>query len=318
MYCKQMTFSPRWIARLFLNLATVSGLSLVAEPPAIRLSAPPVGWVLSPDGSHVLEITGIMESPRTGLAYPLPSAARRAWSAPDARSVLLLLDIGVALRQPGGQVEIFFPAAAGTSVSAAWDRASRGFAVCAGESCQARSADGTLRREYAVAAGTRVLAYSDTAGIVLARAEQAEWRRGSDAVNLEFVPAAAAFRGTQAEIWYIAADGRIAGTDAQGVRSPIREGIADPLGLVSSADGGAFFAANALGEAERFTPSGGAVDRFSLEDTVEGVWAAPGFFAVQLQESAKRPIAIWNGETGVTGWAPAWASSLPAATEVRQ
>ena len=54
----------RWIAGSILCLAVSSHLALGADASGIRIAAPSLGWVLAPDGSQVIEITGVPESPR--------------------------------------------------------------------------------------------------------------------------------------------------------------------------------------------------------------------------------------------------------------
>lgn len=86
-----------------------------------------MGWVLASDGSQLIEIAGIAASPRAGRAIDLPSAARRFWTSPDANAVILRLDTGIFLLRSGDQLE---QVAEGIAVTAVWDRASTGFALC--------------------------------------------------------------------------------------------------------------------------------------------------------------------------------------------
>jgi len=317
MHCKQFHQTPRRIAILLRALAIVTGLTLAAESPAVRLSAPSLAWILAPGGSQVIEITGIPESPRAGRAVGLPSAAWRSWAAPDSNSVILRLDTGLYLFRANDPLVLLTELAPEVDVTAAWDRASAGFALCWAEICQGRGANGALRSQWEVAAATRAVAFSVEAGLVSATPDNAVWRTETSNTALEIVPAAAAFRAGTQELWLVDARGHVTGRDRQGRRTGEGELVENPLGLVSSADGKSFFSANAEGAAAAYSLDAAQTTRVSLEDTVEGVWAAPGPFAVRLHESAKRPIAIWNGETGTAGWMPA-ANFSTVNAEVRQ
>jgi hypothetical protein len=132
------------------------------------------------------------------------------------------------------------------------------------------------------------------------------------------VPAAAAFRPNSPELWLLHPSGHLSGRDLQGRRTAEAQLVPNALGLVASQDGAAFFAANAGGAAAVVSLATSQTEQFDLEDTVEGVWPAPGLFAVRLHHSAKRPIGFWNGETGLTGWVPAQPLEQPSETEVRQ
>jgi len=127
MQCKPLTKHSRRIASLLPFLAALPGMALAAESPGIRLSSPTLGWVLASDGSQLIEIAGIAASPRAGRAIDLPSAARRFWTSPDANAVILRLDTGIFLLRSGDQLE---QVAEGIAVTAVWDRASTGFALC--------------------------------------------------------------------------------------------------------------------------------------------------------------------------------------------
>lgn len=314
MHCKSLKQNTRRIAGSLLGLALLPGLAIGAEAPGIRLSPPTLGWILAPDGSQIVEITGVTDSPRAGRALSLPAAARRAWTSPDAAAVLLQLDTGLFLVRSNEQGELLTDLPAGAEVSAAWDRASTGFAACWETNCEARSANGAVRSRWEVAASTRAIAYSDESGLLTGTPESAEWRRGADVIRLDAMPVAAAFRAGTQEIWLLDAGGHLSGQDARGRRVGEGELVAAAVGLAGSLDGKSFFAANADGAAAVFSMESGQSEHFVIEDTVEGVWAAPGLFAARLHESAKRPVAIWNGESGTTGWMP----SQPAAEiEVR-
>lgn len=303
---------PRRIAKFLLILAAIPGLALAADSAGIRFSSPSIGWVLAADGSQLIEIAGIDSSPRTGRAVALPSAARRSWSSPDASSALLRLNTGLILLKSDGHPTQIVEIASNVDVAAAWDRSSTGFVACWAGTCQARAADGAIRDQWPVPEGSRIVAFSLEAGLLTATSESADWRQGAESIQLETVPAAAAFRPGTQELWLLDADGRLAGRDRQGRRTGEGELVANAVGLVSSADGKALFAVDPEGRAAVFTIESAQSERFSIDESVEGVWPAPGRFAIRLHESAKKPIAIWNGETGVTGWMPA------ATNEVRQ
>jgi hypothetical protein len=201
--------------------------------------------------------------------------------------------------------------------TAAWDRASAGFALCWADICQGHGANGAIRSRWEVPAASRAVAFSAEAGLVSATPDSAVWRSETDNTPLDVLPAAAAFRADTQELWLVDAAGRLTGRDRQGRRTGEGDLVETPLGLISSANGKSFFAANAEGAAATYSIDAAQTTRMNLEDTVEGVWAAPGQFAVRLHESAKRPIAIWNGETGTTGWMPA-ANFSTVNAEVRQ
>ena len=95
MQSKLLSHHLRRIASLVLILAAMASLAPAADSSGIRLSAPAIGWILAPGGSELIEITGIISSPRAGLAIALASAARRSWASPDSNSVLLRLDEGL-------------------------------------------------------------------------------------------------------------------------------------------------------------------------------------------------------------------------------
>ena len=309
MQSKLLTKHSRRIAGLLPFLAALPGLAFAAESPGIRLSSPTIGWVLASDGLQLIEIAGIAASPRAGRAVALPSAARRFWTSPDANAVILRLDNGIFLLGSGEQLAEL---SEDFEVTAVWDRSSTGFAICWAEKCEARAANGAIRHQWKVSSGSRVIAYSAEAGLVTASAEDADWHYGGELIHLDAVPAAAAFRSGTKELWLLNPDGRISGQDRQGRRLGEGELVAGALGLVGSLDGKAFFAVNAEGEAAVYSLESAQTVRVAIGNSVEGVWPAPGLFAVRLHESAKRPIAIWNGETGITGWMPA------ATSEVRQ
>ncbi|MBL8237545.1 MAG: hypothetical protein JNM66_09015 [Bryobacterales bacterium] len=321
MHCKQFTHTPRRIALLLRALVLVSGLSsaltLAAESPAVRFSSPSMGWILAADGSQAIEITGVADSPRAGRAVALPSAARRSWVAPDATAAVLRLDSGLFLLRSSDVLELLAPLDPGIAVSVAWDRASAGFALCWAESCESRAADGAIRAQWDVPSASRALAFSVADGLVVATADTAFWYSTNETVALQTLPVAAAFRSGPRELWSVDAAGNLLGQDMQGRRTGEAELVANPLGLVGSLDGGTFFAANAEGEAAIFTFDAARTEKWNVEDTVEGAWAAPGVLAVRLHESAKRPVAIWNSETRTTGWMPAETPSATG-TEVRQ
>ncbi len=301
--------SSRRIANPFLGLALIPALVSAAD---LRVSAPGLGWLLSPDGRQVIAITGVPESPRAGDAIPLPGLARQLWSAPDASAALIRLDEGLYLLRPGLDPAELAAVSADAAVSAAWDRASAGFAACWADSCRAFDRAGLPGAETAAAPGVRLLAYSASAGLLTVEGDAALWRAGGSTRPLDAVPAAAAFLPGASELWFLDPAGRLAALSAQGARRDLPETVDSPIALVASADGQSVFVVNATGEAAVLGVASGAVTRHTLEETVEGAWPAPGNFNVRLHESAKRPLAIFNGETGLAGWAPA------AAREVEQ
>jgi hypothetical protein len=202
--------------------------------------------------------------------------------------------------------------AADIDLTVVWDRSSAGFATCWADKCQTRTADGAVREQWEVAAGSRAIAFSVSAGLVTATAESADWRHAGELIHLDAPPAAAAFRAGTQELWIVDADGHLIGRDEQGRRAGEGELVPGAIGLVGSLDGKYFFAVNADREAAVYSLEASQSERLTIEDAVEGAWAAPGPFAVRLHESAKRPIAIWEGATGTTGWMPV------ATSEVRQ
>ena len=305
MHCKLLKNNARRIAESLLSLAITSGLIMAAESPDIRISAPSIGWILASDGSQAVEITGVSDSPRAGRAVPLANAARRAWASPDATAIVLQTGTGIGLLRGSLPAESLLELPATAVATVAWDRASAGFAVCWNEICEARSADGAMRARWEVAPGSRVLAYSADNGLLLATAEIAEWRRQTEVISLDAIPASAAFRPGTSELWLLDAAGQLTGIDPQ--RRPVgaAELVPNAVGLVASLDGKSFFAANAEGAAAAANLETLQTENFNLEDSVEGLWPAAGRFTVRLHDSAKRAIAIWNGDSGTTGWVPA-------------
>lgn len=305
MHCKLLKNKARRIAESLLSLAITSGLIMAAESPDIRISAPTLGWILAADGSQAIEITGVTDSPRAGRAVALATTARRAWASPDAAAIVLQTRTGIALLRGAQPAEGLLELPAATVATVAWDRASTGFAVCWDEICEARGADGAMRARWEVAPGSRVLAYSADNGLLLATAEAAEWRRQNTVISLDAMPASAAFRPGTSELWLLDAAGQLTGIDPQ--RRPVgaAELVPNAVGLVASLDGKSFFAANAEGAAAAANLETLQTENFNLEDSVEGLWPAAGRFTVRLHDSAKRAIAIWNGDSGTTGWVPA-------------
>lgn len=291
----------------------LSGLAIAADSSGVRISAPALGWLLSPDGSQLIQLTGVAESPRAGATIALENPARAAWASPDASAIVLKFDSGLALLRSGGPVEPL-PGAPIAAHAAVWDRASAGFALCSQDSCLAFDNAGAIRSRWEVASGSRPLAYSADHGLVTVSADGADWHQANQSIRLDSLPAAAAFRPGTAELWFIDAAGTLSQQDAQGLRRALPDLVPNAVGIVAALDGKSIFAVNAEGAAASASLDTLQAERFSLEDTVEGAWPAPGAFAIRLHESAKRPVAIWNGETGLTGRAPAFSPE----TEVRQ
>lgn len=310
MHCKLLKNQARRIAESLLSLAFTSGLVLAAEAPAIRISAPSIGWILAADGTQAIEITGVTESPRTGRTVALAAVARRAWPSPDASATVLQTNTGIALLAGNDQVETLSELPVASVATVAWDRASAGFAACWDTVCEARGANGAMRARWEVAAGARLLAYSAENGLVLATAEGAEWRREAAVIALDSIPAAAAFRPGTSELWLLDATGQLAGIDPQRRPAGTAELVPDAIGLVASLDGKAFFAANASGAAAATNLESLQTETFNMEDSLEGLWPAAGRFTVRLHDSAKRAIGIWNGDSGITGWVPALNSEV--------
>ena len=50
--------------------------------------------------------------------------------------------------------------------------------------------------------------------------------------------------------------------------------------------------------------------RRSPRTALKSLPSAAGRFTVRLHDSAKRAIAIWNGDSGITGWVPASNSEV--------
>jgi len=317
MQSKLLNLLARRIAGPLLSLTLAGPTLLQAETPGARFSAPKLGWVLSPDGAQLIEITGVLDSPRQGAALALPAAATRLWPSPDASAAVLRTASGYFLAGSPDLPVALAELPAGSELSVAWDRASNGFAACWSAHCESRDQRGAIVAQWEVAEGSRVLAYSSRAGLVTAVGDSATWRTGDWDSPLAMAPVAAAFRNGTNELWLIDAEGRLSGLDAQGRPVEGSTLVAGAVGLVGSLDGQSFLAASAEGLAASYNLSSGHREQWALEDTVEGLWPAPGLFAVRLHESAKRAVAIWNGETGVTGWTPS-AAPAPAASEVRQ
>jgi hypothetical protein len=268
---------------------------------AARVSAPALGWLLSPDGTGIISITGIADSPRDGQNYPLPATASKIWTSPDASAIIAQSVDGLWLITPGVSSRQF--AAIDTAVSVAWDRSGSGFVVCQPDRCAEYSAAGAVRGGFETAGAADVLAYSASAGTLYDIDGAATWHRSSGDTPLGEV-ASGAFLSASKELWTLGADGRLTGRDANGAVVGSAELVTDALGLVVSADGNTLIAANAS-TAAVYEIRNAEVTRFAVESGIEGVWLAPGNFTVRLHESAKRPVAFWNGETGALGWMPA-------------
>jgi hypothetical protein len=286
-----------------------------AAPPPARISVPALGWVLSPDGTQIMEIAGLPSSPRPGRSLALPSPARAAWSAPDGLSALLRLDDAFYLAlpdQPEPLLLLSVPVPEQPAhPSAAWDRGSQGFAICYGEQCLEFDRAGALRGTMAAAEGAQLLAYSRQSGLVTRNGDALAWLRDSASLTLDIPAAAAAFRPGHQELWVLDHAGQLYSFDAAGSRSEMGEFLPAAAGLVASADGSSFFAAAYSGAAARFAVDTRSVTAHQLEDSVDGVWPAPGEFAVRLHDSPKRPIAIWNGDSGTAAASPALIVSAP-------
>lgn len=296
MHWKLMATPPRGIALLILTAClTLSGQS------AARIAAPALGWLLSPDGSEVIGITGVIDSPRDGQSYKLPAVASRIWVSPDASALVARMADELWLISPGSSSRQL--GAADSAVSVAWDRGGNGFVICQPERCAEHAASGAVRGSFAVAGTVNVLAYSAGAGVIYAVDSTATWHRASGDVAVGEA-AAAAFRPGSQELWVLSTDGKLAGLDSNGASIGSAELVTGAVGLAMSADGAALVAASGS-EAAVFDIRNAQVNRIPVEGGVEGLWLAPGNFAVRLHESAKRPVAFWNGETGALGWMPA-------------
>ncbi len=295
-------------------LLLMPATSVCAPPPAPRLSVPALGWVLSPDGSQLLELAGLPESPRPGRSLPLPRPARAAWSAPDASAALVRLDDGFHLVHPDlPEPFALLPVAEPEEpapFTAAWDRASLAFAICYGPLCHEFDRDGQSLASFPAASGSHLLAYSRQAGLALRKDGSLLWLRDGAALSLDVSAAAATFRPGHADLWVLDPAGHLTVFDSAGSQSSIAELIPDALGLAPSADGSTFFAAagNSLAQVQVDTRH---VVIYSFEDSVTGVWPAPGGLTVRLHDSPKRPISFWNGDPGIYASAPALFASAP-------
>lgn len=299
-----------------LGLAIGMGPAIWAESPGIRITAPSLGWVLSPDGTQVTEIAGVAASPRAGRELALPAAARRSWASPDAAAVLVQTENGIFLVRESGAPQSILELSGPAEFSAAWDRAAAGFALCGPESCQSFDPAGAIRASWDVEAGARALAYSAESGLVISLNGAAQWLRADGRAPLDGSPIAAAFRPGTSEAWFLDAEGRLTGQDFLGRRTGEGQVIENALGLVASRDGRAFFAASETAAAV-FLIESQKTESVEIGEPVEGVWAAPGAFSIRLHDSAKRPIAIWDGESGALGWMPAVEVAVEV-TEVNQ
>lgn len=296
MHWKLLVTPPRGIAVLILTVSmALSGQT------AARISAPALGWLLSPDGAEIIGITGVIESPRDGQTYRLPASATRIWVSPDASTVVARSSEGLWLIAPGTSSRQF--ASIDGPVSLAWDRSGSGFVVCQMDRCAEYSSSGTARGGFETAGAASAVAYSVSAGTVYKLDDSATWHRASGDTGLGEI-AAGSFRPGAQELWTLAPDGRLTGRDANGATIGSAELVPEAVGLVISADGNTLISANAS-SAVTMDFRNAEVNRFAVESGVEGLWLAPGNLAVRLHESAKRPVAFWNGETGALGWMPA-------------
>lgn len=296
MHWKLLATPPRGIAVLILT----ASLALVGQT-AARITAPVLGWLLSPDGGEIIGITGVVDSPRDGQAYRLPAAASKIWVSPDASTIVARSVEGLWLIAPGASSRLIASSESGTSM--AWDRASKGFVVCQPDRCTEFSPDGSVRGGFDTAGFATALAYSASSGTLFSIEASATWHRNSGDIAVGEAIAAAFRPGTQ-ELWLIAQDGRLSGLDANGAIVGSAELVPGAVGLAASGDGHSLIAANGSHGAA-FDIRNAEVSRFAVETGIEGLWLAPGNFSVRLHESAKRPIAFWNGESGALGWMPA-------------
>jgi len=299
MHWKLMAKPPRGIAVLILTASMALSGQIAA-----RISAPALGWLLSPDGSEVIGITGVVDSPRDGHAFKLPEVASRIWVSPDASALVALTAKELWLIVPGSSARQL--SAAESSVSVAWDRSGNGFLVCQSDHCAEHSASGAVRGGFDTSGAASVLAYSESAGALYVRDGVATWHRASGDVAVGEA-AAAAFRPGAQELWVLSPNGRLSGFDANGSSAGSADLIADAIGLAVSADGNTLVAVNAS-SGSVFDLRTAEVNRLAFAEGVDGLWLAPGNFAVRLHESSKRPVAFWNGETGALGWMPAAAT----------
>lgn len=276
-----------------------------AERPGPRLSPPPLGWVLSPDGTQAIEITGVVSSPRPGAAIALPAAASRLWSSPDGRSAIAATDSALFWVRSANEPVALMASEPASSASVAWDRNSEGFAVCVGVRCESRSASGELLEARELETGRTLLAFSATHGWVMDAPGGAYWQSGDIGLSLGSSVIAAQFRPRTRELWTLDQDGTLTGRTAEGGVAGQSNLLRDALGLAVSADGTSFLAVDAEGAAAVFDLRTGLTRAFRLETPPAGVWIASGSFAVRLHDSLKRPIAFWDGETGITGISPA-------------
>ncbi|HEU0123651.1 MAG TPA: hypothetical protein VFQ91_24180 [Bryobacteraceae bacterium] len=303
-------YKARRIASFLFGLALLSNAIFAEESFVPRLASPVLGWVLTAGGTRAMEIAGIAESPRTGSEVVLPAAAQHLWSAPDAHAALVQAGEGLHLLRSGAEPERIAEIPAGTDVSAAWDRGSSAVVACWATVCRAW---GSVDTRWEAPAGAVVLAYSVEAGLAIAVGDQAEWRNGNGVVALPVRPLAAAFRPGTQELWTAGPAGGLTMWTSEGSRTVEAGAVPEPVGLAMAADGSALFIVNAEGLGAKYGIASQQTESVEVGDAVEGVWPAPGAFAVRLHDSAKRAIAIWNGETGQTTWMP-----IAASAEVRQ
>lgn len=177
MHWKLLAKPTRGIAALILT----ASLDLSGQSGA-RISAPALGWLLSPDGNEIISITGIVDSPRDGQSYRLPAVASKIWASPDASAIIASTVEGMWLITPGASSRQFAPSA--ELVSAAWDRAGNGFVVCQTDRCTEYSSAGGVRGGFETAGPADVLAYSASAGTVYDIDGAATWHRSSGETSL--------------------------------------------------------------------------------------------------------------------------------------
>lgn len=290
MHWNNMQRTKRGIAILLL----IGVFGLHAQNASVRISAPALGWVLSHDGSQVIAITGVTESPRDGEAISLPGAASRIWGSPQGDRFVAALPDGTWLFAPATAPQRILETEAGAAV---WSRNGDVVAACLGESCQVFERAGSHRFNLSLPEGATLAALQPEGGFAFRTAEGIGIRAGA---TEEFHPnaVAIAFTPDGSGAWVLNKEGVLAGPAGPA------EFLRNAVGMVIALDGSALIAVAADGSAAAFDPPTRNVRHFALEAGVDGVWPAPGNWNVRLHDSAKRPIAFWSGETSAFSWMP--------------
>jgi hypothetical protein len=234
---------------------------------------------------------------------PLAARALSVYSSPNGSSAIVATGDGAVLFTAGRMLTVA-AAVAEERISAAWDRDSSSFVICQAQLCESRSTSGDVLEKWSVVNSSRAAAYSARGGLVIETADGYVWVSRSGLVYLGEL-SGAVFRPGSEELLALHRDGMLKVYTAAGQEVESMEWLPGAAGIVVSADGGSLFGARLDGTASILDLRRKEARSVNLETTVEGVWPAPGEFAVRLHESLKAPVAFLNAREMQLHWMPA-------------